>query len=334
MSENYNRTNNFPIDNNVQKEANINPKGKTDLYKIFIVFSILICTFLFPFVNSMTSKFPTAYPGNEASSGIITSEIANQIAIYVWPILIVYLIMLIILTIKKTNHRKVYYPLSLFTLTVIIFNLGIIYSGYMIFWYLIILFYPLIALIVVLSIIGNKLDNNTISKKTVGIILAAILLIMSIIPILTLLSFTGNKVDEPIYNYEKIEDQQNSKYEIAKNKIKEEFNDLLDNNFISINDLKLNEDYSTIDRIELLIITNNVPNNEIDFCNKLIDSYTDIKDLLNKYNYTSQTINFKFTNKNPFAKETSTFYQDSGYISDFGTLYYIYLNPTPVEIIK
>ena len=34
------------------------------------------------------------------------------------------------------------------------------------------------------------------------------------------------------------------------------------NNFVSINDLKLTEDYSTINGIELLIITNNVPKHQ------------------------------------------------------------------------
>ena len=36
---------NLPIDNNVQKDDNINPKGKTKLYIFLIVFSILICMF-------------------------------------------------------------------------------------------------------------------------------------------------------------------------------------------------------------------------------------------------------------------------------------------------
>ena len=82
----------------------------------------------------MTSKFPTAYPGDEASSGVITSEISNQIAIYVWPILIVYSIILIILIIKKTNYRKIYYPLSLFTLTVIDSSLYTPPASFVKFW--------------------------------------------------------------------------------------------------------------------------------------------------------------------------------------------------------
>ena len=324
-----NKIDNIPLDYEFKKENPINIK--TNLYKIFILVSILICAFLPPFVNNMTSKFPTAYPGSEASSGIITSEIANQISIYIWPILIIYLSMFIKLIIKKNNCRKVYYPLFLFTLIVILSNLNIIYFGYMILWYLISLFLPIIIFILTLSIIGNKLDNNEISKKSVSIILISVLSIMLII---LSSNFINTQIEEPIYNYEKIEEQQNNNYEKIKNNIKEVFNTLLDSNFISINNIELNTDYTTINSIELLIITNNVPNNEIDFCNKLIDSYNNIKELLNEYKYDSQNIDFKFTNKNPFAKETSIHYQSGGYIKDVGSFYHIYLNPTPLEIIK
>ena len=81
-----------------------------------------------------------------------------------------------------------------------------------------------------------------------------------------------------------------------------------------------------------------MPGNEMDFCNSLIQAYENIKDLLNKYNYTSQTIHFKFTNNNPFAKEGSTNYKKGGYIRFGGysdsdrTWYDIYLNPTPIKI--
>ena len=116
--------------------------------------------------------------------------------------------------------------------------------------------------------------------------------------------------------------------------LKKEFNKLLDSNFISIKDLELSRDYSTISEIKLLITTDNIPNNEIEFCNKLIYSYNNIKELLREYNYTSQNVRFKFTDKNPFSEETSTFYQESGYISDVGSGHWIYLNPTPLKISK
>lgn len=180
------------------------------LYKIFVIMSILICIFLLPFVNSMTSKFPTAYPGNESESGVITSEIANQIAIYVWPILIIYLIMLIILIVKKTNYRKVYYPLALLTLIVVFLNLGIIYSGYTILWSVIILFYPVIFLLIAACILGNKLDNNKIKKKTVGIIVLVFLLVVVILPMVVSAISINNLIDksrENMYNNETIKPQ-------------------------------------------------------------------------------------------------------------------------------
>ncbi|MDD4053866.1 MAG: hypothetical protein PHZ20_03460 [Bacilli bacterium] len=223
--------NNFIIDNNIQKQDTINLKEKTKLYKLFIIFSILTCIFLLPFVNSMTSKFPSAYPGNEASSGVITSEIANQIAVYVWTILIAYLIMLVTLIIRKTNYRKVYYPLSLFTLTIIFLNIGIIYCGHMIMWYLIVFLWPLIILLIFLAIIGNKLDNNTIKKKTVVIILISVLSILSIISMLPFISLKDKNIKRGYDADKTVETDQNNEEEKQKNKIKKEFNNLIDNNF-------------------------------------------------------------------------------------------------------
>ena len=411
-----NESNNITINYNTQKEntvkieelendININKK-KTNLYKTFIILSIIISIFLLPFVSSMTSKFPTAYPGNEALSGVITSEIANQIAIYVWPVLIVYIVMLIILIIKKTNYRKVYYPLSLFTLTIIIINLGIIYSGMNFMWYLVGLSPSLTILLIILGVIGNKLDNNTIKKKTAGVVLISAILLLLVVP---LLDFTGigSKLGTYITasNYElvqnvnfEIEEISNNKiniyfynddgyyYSVArqssphierinvflekksqkrvvgmvvendelkraiyiidykggeklvyehKNKITQEFNNILNKYYISIYELKLDENNSIKD-IELLINDNKISENETDFCNSLIEMYVNIKPLLNKYNYTSQTIHFEFVNTNPFAK--TTHYKNGGYIrvgeySDSDrNWYHIYLNSTPIKI--
>jgi len=293
----------------------VHTKGveKSKLYKLFVILSILICMFLFPCVNSMISKN------------------ANQIVIFVWSVLIVYFVMLIILIVRRTNHRVVYYPLSLFTLIVIIFNLGVIYIGEAILWYLLALSYPLIGLMVVLGIIGHRQDHNTLTKKTVGIILGSFLAIMLIILMSNLIiSFIDNKIKEKMNIKTIVVEQLNDQI----NEIEEEFNNLLDSNWVCVYDLELNEDCSTIKNIELLITSENVPDNEMDFCNKLIDEYINIKGLLNKYNYSFQTIHFQFTNKNPFAKADSTFYQESGYIRDDETVYYIYLNPRPLQINK
>ena len=92
-------------------------------------------------------------------------------------------------------------------------------------------------------------------------------------------------------------------YEKTKNEIVEQFNDLLDDNLVCVYEIELNEDCSKIIDIELLITSENVPNQEIDFCNKIIDSYHSIQGLLSTYHYNDNIIHFEFTNKNPSPLE-------------------------------
>lgn len=113
-----------------------------------------------------------------------------------------------------------------------------------------------------------------------------------------------------------------------------EFNDLLDSTYISVDELSFVSESNTIQRISLLIENDNMPNSEVDFYSDLIESYNNIKDELFKYNYYSQIIDFKFTNKNPFVIEPTGSYQDGGYIRDLLDQYLIYLNPSPIKIIK
>lgn len=285
------------------------------LYKIFIIMSIMISLFLFPSINTKIS------------------EHKNQIAILVWSVLAIYIAMLILLIVKKTNHKVVYYPLSLFTLIALTFNLGAIYlPGSAIIWYLLALSYPLIGLMVVLGLIGHHLDHNSLTKKMLGTILGSFLAIMVLI-------FGGNIITSSIFSLNlnnSYDDTQLSpaEYTKTKNEIIEQLNNELDNNLFCVYEIEFNEDCSKIINIELLVTSENVPNNEIDFCNKIIDSYNSIQGLLNTYQYNSDIIHFEFTNKNPFAKAESTFYQESGYIREETTSYYIYLNPAPLVIHK
>ncbi len=121
---------------------------------------------------------------------------------------------------------------------------------------------------------------------------------------------------------------------IVQNKIAQEFNNILNKYYISIHQLQLNDNNSI--GLELLINDDKISENETDFCNTLIEMYVDIKPLLNKYNYKSQTIHFEFVNNNPFAK--TTYYKNGGYMevgeySDSGeNWYHIYLNSSPIKI--
>lgn len=306
-----------------------------NLYRIYIIVSVLICIFLFPFAQNMVSKFSNAYPRSGTATNKITLETASQVAIYIWPILIIYLFMLIILIARKNNHRKIYYPVSLLTITVIIFNLCILYKGFLIMWYIVILFYPVAALMIVLGIIGHQLDNNTLTKKKLGIILGSFLAIATIVLLSNLvINFINNKTRESMSVNTQFAGELNTQFTERTNETKEEFNNSLDSDWICVYDLTLSEDCSTIQNIELLITTENISDNEMDFCMELIDEYNNIKGLLNKYNYAYQTVHFEFTNKNPYAKADSTHYRESGYIRGEETIYYIYLNPKPLQINK
>ncbi|MBE5881379.1 MAG: hypothetical protein E7289_03555 [Lachnospiraceae bacterium] len=297
----------MPIDTNAIKSSM--------LYKIFVTVSIMICLFLFPSINTKIS------------------EHKNQIALLVWSVSVIYITLLIILIVRKTNHKGVYYPLSLFTLIALTFNLGAIYlPGSAIIWYLLALSYPLIGLMVVLGLIGHHLDHNSLTKKKLGTILGSFLAIMALILLMnTVTNFIHSLNQNKLYNDAQLSPDEYTK---TKNEIMEQLNNLLDNNLFCVYEIELNEDCSKIIDIELLVISENVPDNEIDFCNKIIDSYTSIQGLLNTYEYTSDIIHFEFTNKNPFAKADSTFYQESGYIREEVTSYYIYLNPSPIEFRK
>ena len=126
---------------------------------------------------------------------------------------------------------------------------------------------------------------------------------------------------------QKITEEKQIKKNKLKEKIRNEINNSLDSNFILVNTIERNS-------IDFLIYNNYMPKNKTEFCNELIKSFENIKGLLKKYNFIDYTLHFYFTEKNPFANETSEHYKEGGYIKDCGSIYLIYLNPTPIEIKK
>ncbi|MBR5228152.1 MAG: hypothetical protein IKV94_05915 [Clostridia bacterium] len=321
------------------KERKTLSKEKTRLYKVFVVFSIIILIGLFPFVGSLMDNFPDAYPENEASSGNITTEIANQIAIFVWPILIAYIVMFIIMIIKKTNYRRVYYPLAVVTIEIILLDLSIIYSGYMVMWFVVILFWPCLVGLILSWIIGYKVDKQDISMTLVSI-MWTIIIALAIVPCFAFVTFdtdteSNTNMNDNINNGNQEQVQQNNENYIKtrENEIKQEFDSLLNNKFVKVKEIKIDTNKTSISNITLLIVSNNLPSSETEFCKKIIEEYSKIKHLLNKYNYAYQTIHFEFTGENLYAAKTSEHYKEGGYIRDMGNVYHIYLNPAPIEIV-
>ncbi len=152
------------MNNNLYFNFNLYKPKKTYLYKIFKILSILIDIGLFFLVTDKMFSYGEIYGGNEGSSSSIPIYIANQISVFVFPILISYVAFLIILIVEDTYYKQSYYGLAAITILIIMFNLGLIYIGFMTF-FLLILFFPLIvSIIVYFCRLGQKRDLETYKK--------------------------------------------------------------------------------------------------------------------------------------------------------------------------
>lgn len=299
-------------------------KKQEKLFKIHIVVSILIAIFLPKFVHNLVSKYPEAYPLDEGALSNLTFELANKLAIYVWPVLIGYIILIYNLVKNNVGRRKIYYPLSFVTLIIILFNLGVIYSTYMFLWYLVLLILPLFIVFIILIIIGSMKDkdnNEGIERlkkiikvlTVVGIIYVGCAIIPSLIK--TYKESVSNEEDLTLV-------------------VKKEFNDKLTSNFIEVDRIFFINDDNSLYDLQLLINNKNLPNNKSEFIDELISNYEMIKDLLDKYNYEKDIIHFRFTELNPYNESNATAYTYSGYIKEYSNEYYILLGGSAIIIEK
>ncbi len=386
--------------------------NEKNLSKILMLVSVIIGIVLLPFVLVMFSFFPGIYFGDGSSYSTVTMDVANKIAIFIWPVLIVYIIFLIYVISKKTENRKMYYPVAFVTICYIIFILVLVYQGIFAMWYTIIFSFPIAAIATTLWFIGDMLERNLMKKITAISILFGVTLIVIFILVLRFTEFGNNlkysTIDDVKYEIEEIADGEinvyfynasgnyysvgkeyydldnnvyyylkkrgkekivganidiegNSKFYVTDYKEKKKlvyeqievnddnkkssqeilikkFNDVLIKYNASVYELKL-LDEKKLESFELLFDDTKISQDENEFCNYLIDMFLEIEPLLKKYSY-SKNIYFNFVNKNPFAKDESSFYQKKGYIKYSNIIgsnknwYQIYLNSIPVEIAK
>lgn len=152
------------MNNNLYVNFNMYKPKKTYLYKIFKILSILIDIGLFFLVTYKMFSYGEIYGGNEGSASTIPIYIANQISVFVFPILISYVAFLIILIVEDTYYKQSYYGLAAFTIFTIIFNLCLIYIGFMTI-FLLILFLPVIVPVIThFRDLGYKRDLETYKK--------------------------------------------------------------------------------------------------------------------------------------------------------------------------
>lgn len=307
----------------------MNKKNTDNLYRFFVTFSILICVFILPYISAVRSKLVDGDVGGNPANEYIVLEKADQIAAYIWPVLIVYFIAFVYLIVKKTYGRKVYYPLALFTFYILANNLAVTYLGSSAAWYFIGLLFFLIMVLIISSIIGKKLDDNIIDKKMLVILAGVFFLIVgNYLSGILLQNFfnLGDATTEMQPTYANVN-------EMAA-EVKREIEELLDHEVIVVNSLQVDAELNKITGIELLIETKNAPADVSDFCHRIIGVYKDLRVVLDKYHYTNQSVRFTFTDRNPYAEPSSVHYQKDGYITDEGESYFIYLNPAPIIIEK
>lgn len=297
-------------------------KKQEKLFKLHIVVSILIAIFLPKFVHNLVFKYPEAYPSDEGAVTNLTFELANKLAIFVWPVLVGYIILIYSLVKNNVNNRKIYYPLSFLTLLIILFNLGIIYYGYMILWYLLVIILPAFIAFIILIIMGSMKDKNNKEgleklKKIIkvlivaGIIYAACAFIPSLIEI-----YKNYKKDDLTLT------------------IKQEIDDKLTSNFIDVDEIFYTRDGEIIYDIQLLINNDKIPEDKLEFSKELISNYESIKDLLDKYNFKKDSIHFKFTTYNPYNNTHAEAYNEGGYIKELNDEYHIFLDGSAIIIKK
>ena len=297
-------------------------KKNKKLYNIHIIISILIFCFLPVFVDMLIDKYPGVYPEDEGATSNLTLDIANKIAIYVWPILIGYIIMIYVLIKNKVDNRKIYYPLSFTTLVMIIFNLGVIYCTHMFLWYLVMFILPILITIIILAIVGNMQDKNNLDIKK---IMKILYIIFALFGVLFGIWFWNIMVSDN--NKEEINIHEN--YE----NVKKEFKNKINSEYIDIDSISVTEGGDTLIDIKLLINTENLPNDEKEFSNEVVKTYENIKDLLIKYNYEYNIIHFNFNTYNPYNNNAEA-YNDSGYIKENEDSYYVFLDGSAIIIEK
>ena len=297
-------------------------KKNKKLYNIHIIISILIFCFLPVFVDMLIDKYPGVYPEDEGAPSNLTLDIANKIAIYVWPILIGYIIMIYVLIKNKVDNRKIYYPLSFTTLVMIIFNLGVIYCTHMFLWYLVMFILPILITIIILAIVGNMQDKNNLDIKK---IMKILYIIFALFGVLFGIWFWNIMVSDN--NKEEINIHEN--YE----NVKKEFKNKINSEYIDIDSISVTESGDTLIDIKLLINTENLPNDEKEFSNEVVKTYENIKDLLIKYNYEYNIIHFNFNTYNPYNNNAEA-YNDSGYIKENEDSYYVFLDGSAIIIEK
>ena len=94
-------------------------------------------------------------------------EVSKSILVYIYPALFIYIASCIFFMIKKTNPRKVMYPIAIIVLAVFGNIIGVIKFGGAFIWSIFFTFLPTIWIIVMSIELGMKIDKKYEKKKNI-----------------------------------------------------------------------------------------------------------------------------------------------------------------------
>lgn len=127
---------------------------------LLILLSILIFIYIFAFVGNKMNTLD----GYQDENSFPTQEVATEMALYTVPLVPIYLIACIYLIKKGISLKSLAYPIISITFLTILTTVGICFNGSSFAW-LIILGFPIIIGIIILSIIIGVLQDTVCKKK-------------------------------------------------------------------------------------------------------------------------------------------------------------------------
>ena len=139
-------------------------KDKNKLMNCFLIISL----FIFIYIILVLCNIDRITDYNFWSEGSSPSaEVSKSIIIYIYPSLFIYIASCIFFMIKKTNPRKVMYPIAIIVLAVFGNIIGVIKSGGAFIWSIFFTFLPTIWIIVMSIGLGMKIDKKYEKKKNI-----------------------------------------------------------------------------------------------------------------------------------------------------------------------
>ena len=139
-------------------------KEKKKLMNYFLIISALIFVYIILILSNIDKITDYSFLSEGSSP---SAEVSRSVLIYMYPALFIYIASCVFFMIKKTNPRKVMYPIATSVFIIIWHVFGVLKSGGSFIWMIFLSFFPSIWLIVMSIELGMKIDKKYEEKENV-----------------------------------------------------------------------------------------------------------------------------------------------------------------------